>query len=919
MANRSDIHSKAVLAAKFNEFYLQITSPEITQIGNYIITSDLGEGAFGKVYLATHILLNVQVVLKCGPKDDPNIVREIYYHSQLRHKHIVKLYEVIKTETNLWMALEYCEGNELYYHIYNSKRLDYKQCQLLFYQIMLGVAYVHLLNLCHRDLKLENILLADLKKTIIKLTDFGFVREFNPAKRSWLSTVCGTTVYMAPEMFNNLKYLGFAVDIWSLGIILYTMFYGELPFDEDDDLDNKYKIVFEEPNYREIIPKDAIELIKRMLTKDPKKRATLTEIMNSSFLQALHRKGLERANSSSSRRDTESILSINQHFSVQQQILSVNPNQPNQHLIPTLKSVELKGNQPFESKIEKNLLKAFKNLNVDLDQIKQNIIENKTNSLTAFYELALTREYRRKKQRYYHEKRKRYKEAKKSLKSSRKRVKSALSLNDMSGTQPLEKILSGLSISSRTKAGSMSGDRRSVVSMGREASQNGTITGMPPSLGHSSTFASTKEEGPSIGSISMAPSPKSSAPIISSGVNNGTPARRSVSFSNAPDQDSKYSEYKLDFTRRKRLIDKLQFWKKAGNDEIDDINEEKISIGNTISASGSEETTETHGIHDERSSNNNPRIKLTDMKRNEQFKGKSPELVESENSKSVSEKGDKAVNNNLVNSDTMNKNNIINNDNNINNVNGSVNIMNGSMNNTINNIKTSMVSSTSNGTSSPSPGIISREGSSYYRNKTRPSSVISQVSQLSHLSQLSTMISESELDILGETDTMDDFDYYDEDEDRLYESSINNSHSDLRYLATGMTPSSSYVSSNKRGMRKRPSYRRNMSSDMSIMSTSTSNTQSQQPPVAKVGGTSGKKNKLSHVSSASSISEQSSIRSNDNLIAPPQQLLENNATDSSPPPLINRSSSPLQLRAPAIPEKIIHRFKMATLTYSVHL
>ena len=156
----SDQNTKARLAAQFNQFYLQITSPEVTQIGNYQIIKEIGEGAFGKVYLANHVLLNVQVVLKCGLIDDPNIVREVYYHRQLQHKNIVNFVRSNKSERHLWMALEYCEGSELFYYIYEKRRLEYHETQNLFNQIITGVKYVHSLNLAHRDLKLENILLA---------------------------------------------------------------------------------------------------------------------------------------------------------------------------------------------------------------------------------------------------------------------------------------------------------------------------------------------------------------------------------------------------------------------------------------------------------------------------------------------------------------------------------------------------------------------------------------------------------------------------------------------------------------------------------------------------------------------------------------------------------------------------------------
>lgn len=123
------INNTAQLAAQFNDFYLEITSPKISQIGNYKIIKEIGEGAFVKHIWQLIYILNINVVLKCGLIDDPNIVREIYYHKQLKHKNIVSLYEVIKTENHLWIALEYCQGGELYYYIYEKKRLELDECQ----------------------------------------------------------------------------------------------------------------------------------------------------------------------------------------------------------------------------------------------------------------------------------------------------------------------------------------------------------------------------------------------------------------------------------------------------------------------------------------------------------------------------------------------------------------------------------------------------------------------------------------------------------------------------------------------------------------------------------------------------------------------------------------------------------------------
>lgn len=406
MAGRlQEQNETAELAARFNDFYVRITLPGVSQIGNYEIVKEIGEGAFGKVYLARHILLHADVVLKCGAIDDPNLVREIYYHQHLKHRNIVTLYEVIKTELHLWIALEYCEGGELYYYIYEKRVLSVQKCRHLFYQMVDAVRYVHLLNLAHRDLKLENILLADNKKTVVKLTDFGFVREFDPYKRLLLLTVCGTSAYMAPEMLSNDKYLGFAVDIWLLGVILFAMLHGELPFDDDNDAKLKEKIISENPRFG-LVPRDAVELLERMLDKDPQLRITLSEIFNSLFLI-----DVTNAHEEGAARDTELILSIGQHY----------------RETPV----------PFQTKIERLLLKKLNKLHIDTELLQDTIHGGHTNTLTALYELALAREYRKKKYRHT----RRY-DARRQYKRLKRRVRSALSLTDQNAL--LDRMVSHL-------------------------------------------------------------------------------------------------------------------------------------------------------------------------------------------------------------------------------------------------------------------------------------------------------------------------------------------------------------------------------------------------------------------------------------------------------------------------------------------
>lgn len=273
---------KSIIGNSYNRLYNQFNSEELSEVGNYKILKQIGEGSFGKVYLASHKPTHRKVVLKTSDKSDPNLVREVFYHRQFDFPYITKLYEVIVTETKVWMALEYCPGRELYEHLLMLQRIPLDECAKLFSQIVSAVHYAHSLNCVHRDLKLENILLD--KKGNAKLTDFGFTREC--VSKCSLETICGTTVYMAPELTQRKAYDGFKIDIWSLGIILYTMINGTMPFDEDDETKTKWKIVHGFPSFNDsFMSHDAKDLIGRLLAKCPTERPTMKQILSHPFLQ----------------------------------------------------------------------------------------------------------------------------------------------------------------------------------------------------------------------------------------------------------------------------------------------------------------------------------------------------------------------------------------------------------------------------------------------------------------------------------------------------------------------------------------------------------------------------------------------------------------------------------------------------------
>lgn len=329
------------------EFY----SPDLRHVGNYTLGRIIGKGSFGKVYLARHTLTNgTKVVLKASSRDDPNLAREIHHHRQFIHPHIARLYEVVITEKQVWLALEFCQGDELYHYLVTNgpQGLPVEKVQKIFSQLVGAVAYIHSKQCVHRDLKLENILLD--KSENVKLVDFGFTREYE-GKASYLSTFCGTVCYAAPEMLRGEKYAGEKVDVWSLGIVLYALLRGQLPFDEDDDQLTKQKILKEEPALPDSFPEQAKVLLKKLLSKRPLHRPTLAEVLSDPFLI--------------------------DHAPAQQAILKLN--QPG----------------PFSTPLEKTTLERMKAAGVDIDKVIENVLSQRCDSLAGWWALLVEKETRK--------------------------------------------------------------------------------------------------------------------------------------------------------------------------------------------------------------------------------------------------------------------------------------------------------------------------------------------------------------------------------------------------------------------------------------------------------------------------------------------------------------------------------------------
>ncbi|KAM3414503.1 Aurora kinase [Cercospora zeina] len=341
------------LATSYQSLLSEFAASDLHSVGNYTLGRLIGKGSFGKVYLAQHKLTNgSKVVLKSAKKDDANLAREIHHHRQFLHPHIARLYEVIVTETLVWLVLEYCPGDELYNYLLNHGRMKPAKVQKIFTQLVGAVNYVHMKGCVHRDLKLENILLD--KHQNVKLVDFGFTREYQ-GSTSYLQTWCGTVCYSAPEMLKGEKYAGEKVDVWSLGIILYALLCGELPFDDDNDNVTKGRILKEDPEYPEHMPEGAKDLIKKLLSKRPLLRPSLGDILRDPWLT--------------------------EHAPQQQEILKLQ--QP----------------PPFSTQLEKDVLERMRSAGVDIDMVIENVLSQRCDSLAGWWALLLEKEQRKEKRK----------------------------------------------------------------------------------------------------------------------------------------------------------------------------------------------------------------------------------------------------------------------------------------------------------------------------------------------------------------------------------------------------------------------------------------------------------------------------------------------------------------------------------------
>lgn len=270
----------------------------VKSLNHYLMSDKLGDGYYGKIKLATHLATNEKVAVKfieksklTGRKDEINVEREIAIMQKLKHPNIIQLLTVINAPTAVYLIMDYVNGMDLFDHIISKSKLTEKEAQSVFIQIISGINYMHENGICHRDIRLENILVD--KDLNIKIIDFGystFIYEDNNGNNNekiekLLNTNYGSYHYSAPEVIKGEDYLARPAELWSLGVLLYTMVCGFTPFDNVNEEILIQSVLNAEFSFPSSLSFDCKDLIKGLLNPNIKDRYTIPQVLKHNWLK----------------------------------------------------------------------------------------------------------------------------------------------------------------------------------------------------------------------------------------------------------------------------------------------------------------------------------------------------------------------------------------------------------------------------------------------------------------------------------------------------------------------------------------------------------------------------------------------------------------------------------------------------------
>ena len=260
----------------------RVSKKLVKELLEYRIEGLIGEGNYGKVKYGTHILTGQPVAIKfinknrlIRPGDMDRIKNEMKIIYSSNHPNILKAYEIFEDESYYYIVMERPERGDLFNYICSKGRLSLDEATFIYYQLVNAVSYLQKMKIAHRDLKPENILLTE--DFIVKIGDFGLSKYYQN-KNIKMSTICGSPCYSAPEMLRGNKYKPYPIDVWGIGIILYCMICGALPFEDIKEDDLIRKVIQCDYNCPYYVNQNVRTLFKRIFCQNPNERITMEEI-----------------------------------------------------------------------------------------------------------------------------------------------------------------------------------------------------------------------------------------------------------------------------------------------------------------------------------------------------------------------------------------------------------------------------------------------------------------------------------------------------------------------------------------------------------------------------------------------------------------------------------------------------------------
>jgi calcium/calmodulin-dependent protein kinase I len=258
----------------------------------YTVTPDvLGQGYFAVVKVGidkkTGEKVAVKLVNKSLVEKEETLANEIDILGSIDHPNVVSMKAIFDTEDTLFIVMELMEGGELYEEIVKRKTFTEKDAAEIVRQLCEALAYLHERGIVHRDLKLENLLLKKKGGLEIKLADFGLSKLYSGQA---LQTACGTPFYVAPDVLMGTGY-GPAVDMWSVGVLLYVLLSGRLPFAADSDAELfrliiAGNLVWKSPQF-DAVSSEAKDLIKKLINTEPEQRWSAKQAIEHPWVKKL--------------------------------------------------------------------------------------------------------------------------------------------------------------------------------------------------------------------------------------------------------------------------------------------------------------------------------------------------------------------------------------------------------------------------------------------------------------------------------------------------------------------------------------------------------------------------------------------------------------------------------------------------------